>query len=116
MDMSEGTKLLLEMLQNKDAMLQELADGITEMDQIFVGTQTVLQSVETGTDANVRKQLKNNMAAMMKLSKRMRQLLLVTLVTVSSDGFSSDIAKLGIRTGRGQDFLQEMLKQKMKGF
>lgn len=113
--MNETDQLLLDMLQNTDAMAQELLAGIEEMNQVYAGSQAVIQSIETGSEANVRKQLKNNMAAMMKVSKRMKQLLLVNYIMVSSESFAMDIAKLGIRTRQGQDFLKEMLNRKMKG-
>ena len=112
----DGT-LLLEMMQNKEAMVNELLAGIDEMDQIYAGTQSVISSIEAGSEANARKQLKNNMAAMMKVTKRVKQLLLVNLVVVSSDDFTSMVAKMGMRVG-GKDprtFLKAMFDQKMKG-
>ena len=108
-------QLLMDMMRNKGTMLKSLFDDMEGLEKIIVGTTKVIDSLDNPSEANVRKQLKNNMVAVMKMSESLKRVLLMSVILTSSDDFTTMVAKVGGKMGWGQEFLQEMFRQKMEG-
>jgi hypothetical protein len=112
----EFTNLLMDMLKNKKKIIESFTNyAFCRADQIIKGTKNVINSIENGNDKNLRKQLKNNMIATTELVDIVKQLCLIMTIYISSDDFSKHITKVGIKTGKPEDFIKELFNQKMKG-
>jgi len=64
---------------------------------------------------NIRQKLKTLMKVEKEQISIIKQFLLINLIYVSSDTFTTDAAKLTMKLGRGEEALQAMFKAKMSG-
>lgn len=106
-------EFVMRLLKNKKEAIRTLGDNISRCETIVNGTNKVINSIEEGGVENVKRQLKNNMVATREISHMIHQLTLLFMIIISSDDFSSQVAELANRLGKGQEALQELLRQKM---
>lgn len=115
MNPDEFKNFLLKMMKNKEHVITLLFRSMDQCDNANRGLKSIIETIEGGSDANVRKQLKNTMIEVSKMSNSMRQMLMLMVIVVASDDFTSMIAKAGMKFGSGEEMLKEMFKQKLKG-
>ena len=107
--------LMLDIIKNPEEMLQKSFEDLDEVSKIVKGIPKVIDSIENGSESNLRHQLKNQMASLHKISKMLQRQALFNIVMLSGDNFKSDAAKVAIKLGYGDEALKATLQQKFKG-
>jgi len=114
LNLEEFKQLLLDLMQNKDIVLKQIIKSSTKLEYIQKGLDNVINTVETGSEANLRKQLRNEMVSLKEVCASIRPLLLIAIVLVASDDFNTMVAKCGNKLGFGEEFLKILFNQKLK--
>jgi len=113
--MEDFAGLVMDILKNKEEIIKTLFADIETCSKTMEGTKKILPSILTGSEGNLRQQLKNALATNYKLAEMQKRMLLLMLIVLSSDDFSSMTAKTANKLGKGKEALQELFKQKLKG-
>jgi len=113
--MNNMKDLLLNMINNKEDMLVKTLKDLDEMEKIITGVPKVINSIETGSEENLRHQLKNQMASLLKVSNMLKRQALINTIILSSSDFETSAAKLANKFGGGSEALRTLFKNIMKG-
>lgn len=108
--------LLLEMMKDKPKVIEAILNTIDKCEKTETGINKVSSSIVTGSDKNLRKQIKNMSFSIRDMSQSLRQLAILCLIYTMSDSFDSDIGKIGIKLGDGKEFIQQLFKNKFGDF
>lgn len=105
------------LLSSKDQVMKALFEDISQCETQANGCSRVLENWDKvqGNPENLEKQLKTAVKCVNRLSVMNRRLLMLLVVYVTGDNFTTDSALLMNKLGAGEEALKEMLKQKMKG-
>ena len=110
-------QVFMDMLKDKEQVIHSLASAYDQSDKIEAGFKTVADSVlNNPSEENLRKMVNTTMKCTKTLASINKMLIMLNLVYVAGDNYTSDIGKVLVRLGRGEEALREMFKQKMKGF
>jgi len=104
-------------LNRKEDVVQALIKDLDQCETMAAGCGNVLDSwgkVE-GNPENLAKQLRTAVKSVKALSAMNRRLVMLLMVYVCGDQFSSDSARLMIKLGRGKEALQDLFEQKLRG-
>lgn len=108
-------KLVMDLLKNKNSILDQLGVDLVYCADTMDGIKKILPSVVDGSEENLRHQLKNALAINFKLAEMLKRLNLLMLIWVGSDEFDATVGKLAVKMGIGEEALREMFKQKKRG-
>lgn len=104
-----------DMMSNREMIFASLMQDMAKSASYKEGLQRVASTVEEGSDANLRKQLKNVLITsshLLEMNQRILALLVVYLVGGSA---TKDAGSAAIRFGvDGKEILQQMLRNKMR--
>lgn len=109
-------KLMLDMMRNKEKVLESFIEDIDRSEKQLTGLKTVIPSLtEETSHANAVQQLKTCMQIMARQQLTNKNLLMIMIVYISSRNFDGDLTQVANAMGCGKEALQEMWKQKMNG-
>lgn len=109
--------LFMNFLNDKESAVRSIFDDIENCDKYSKGLEKFLSNIDDTelTEENIRKKFKTLMKVLNTQNTIVRKLLYITLIYMSGDNFDTDVGKLLIRMGRGEEALQTMFKNKLKG-
>jgi len=108
--------LFMSMLKDRKQVVEALLSAMEQSEKMISGLSKVSDSViENPSDENLRKMVNTTMKCVSKQAKIIQMLALVSLVYTSSSQFSSDVARILIKFGKGEEALREMFNQKLRG-
>jgi len=113
LNLDEFKQLLLDLMHNKEAIIKKTLKSFSKMDYIQTGISNIKDTIESGSDTNLRKQLRNIIVSTGEICGTLKPLLLIQLILISTDDFNIQISQLGNKLGFGEEFLKEMFKQKL---
>lgn len=108
-------KLVMDLLKNKDSVLDQLGVDLLYCSDTMDGIKKILPSVIDGSEENLRHQLKNSLAINYRQAEILKRLNLLMLIWVGSDEYRTTVAHLANKMGMGEEALREMFNQKMGG-
>lgn len=109
-------QIFMDMLKDKEKVVKSLADAYAQSEKIEIGFNGVINTVLTNpSDENLRKMVNTTMKCVKTMSGIIKMLIMLNLVYVGGDQYSTDVGKILIRLGRGKEALREIFKQKLKG-
>jgi len=101
-------------ITNKAQVVDALLTDLESLDKQTDGLASVLdnwEKVEANPD-NAVKQLKTAIKCVKNQSEMNRRILMILMVYIAGDNFSSDSAKMLIKLGRGKEAVRAMAKEK----
>jgi hypothetical protein len=109
--------LMLKTMRNKEAILKEIFRILMEQQKCEQGLDNFIKAVDDGKTSNAQlgKMLRTMARVQKEQANALRQLCMVALVYTSGGSLSSDAAKVACNLGRGQEAIQEILKEKFGG-
>jgi len=107
--------LFMSMLKDKEKVIYELLKDFNTSDANMKAFQSLCELYDSGEQVNADKALKAAAKSLRHLNDVNRRLLLILLVYTSGGDFATDAAKVLVNLGHGEEALQEMFKQKMRG-
>ena len=120
MDNERMVKQTIAMVCNKiitepEAILGQLTSDAMKFHKFSEQLNEVAKTIEDGSDANVRRQLKNTMVVARDLCKSQLTVLALLHVYMLGGSVQSDAGKAAMTVGvNGEDVLMAMLNQKFK--
>lgn len=106
----------LYLMKNREEAIKNLLSEIERTEKQYAGLVKVIPSLEPGClEANLTHQLKTCMQVQAQQATIIRTLLMIALINVSSDDFTSQVAKLATKFGKGDEAFREFVKQKFPG-
>lgn len=113
--MQLGSEAFMAMLETPELLVKSLLADSSRCDQNGQAFRKLEQLLEDGKDIKVEQVMKACAKSIAHLNEVNTQLLLLLVIYTSGNNFSSDVGRILIRLGRGQDALQAMFKKKMQG-
>ena len=111
--------ILLETLKDKTKLITFLLETIQESQKEKEGLTKLSESLTRENPnlsaENLAKCLATTMKVSAKQSHSIQNLAIISLIVCQSPDFDSDITKMMIKMGRGQEAVQQMWKNKMNG-
>jgi hypothetical protein len=106
----------LRLIRNREDVIKDILLDIDRTEKQVSGLSSVIPSMTSETSsANVRHQLKTCMQVQAQQAQIIRKLLMLTLISVSSDDFVSHVAKMATKFGKGDEAFREFVKHKFPG-
>ena len=106
---------MMELLEDKSKMVARILAIMDECNKIHNGLNKVVTEFDEHSNPNQReKQLKTCLKMQAKLAKNQGQLSMLLLIYASSTSFDSDVGKILVKLGRGEEALRTMLNNKFK--
>lgn len=105
----------MSMLKDKESVIRTILSDLEASDknmQAFAQLEHLLSEGEAVSADKVHRAAAKSLRHLNEVNKR---LLLILLTYVSGGDFGTDAAKVLLKMGRGQEALQEMMRQKMQG-
>lgn len=115
-DLGKESELFMRMLKDREQVLSSLLGDLGSCGKNVDAFEKLTKLYHESPDSvSTEKALAACAKSLRHLNDVNRRLLLLLLVYVAGDNFTSDTGKVLVRMGRGQEALQEMLRQKMGG-
>jgi hypothetical protein len=120
MKTSEMTGLLMDMIKNRDLVLQALSNSLEQAGTIKKGLDMLAKSIE-GKDiiadrsVDFDKIFHSLLKANKQLASSVEVMSVLLILYVAEGDFGSDSALMLNRLGKGQEALRELFKQKLRG-
>lgn len=109
-------QVFMDMLKNKKRVVESLAGAYDQSEKIESGLHSVIDSVlDNPSEENLRKMVKTTMKCTKTMAGIIKMLIMLNLVYVSGNEYTSDVGNILIRLGRGDEALREIFKQKLNG-
>lgn len=102
---------ILNLIEDKSGVLKFLIETMTKSEIVTDNLRKYVVSDTISNDAKIKALLEVTANQNVQISK----LASLLLVYTSSDSFTSDVAKMAAKFGKGEEALQMMFKQKLKG-
>jgi hypothetical protein len=117
MTQKEVEDLMLNMMSNREDVLQSLVRSLAAVQRIDQGSAKVVKNWDeyAKNPANAMKQLKTAIKSNQQLAAVLQQVLLTQLLYVGGDQFRTDAAVGLTKLGRGQDAIKAMFDAKLNG-
>ena len=113
--MKINDQAFMDMLKNKELVLKSIFNDI-EVSQKNAESFAKLESLyKEGKEVNVNKALTACATSIRHSNEANTRMLMILLVYASGGNYNSDTATMLNKMGRGQEALQEMFNQKLKG-
>jgi len=109
------TNFFMDLLENKEQVIKVIFrdyDTTTKNKEAFDKLETLYAE---GKEVSTDKVLRACSKSLQHLNEVNARLLLFALVYTSGDDFTTDVAKILNKLGRGQEALQAMMKAKLNG-
>lgn len=106
---------LLELLENKEKGIRMILDILSRSQKEYAGATKMLEVIDKGTnEETIKKFLKTTIKINQNQSKDITNLASLLLVYIQGSNFDSDVGRMLIKFGKGEDALRAMLKNKMR--
>jgi len=111
---------LIALLKDKKGVLKTLLEIVDRNQKQMEGCQKLLQSIQRKEDpnhseANIIRCLEVALHTSAKNSADVMNLAQLVLVYAAGDNFTGDVGKMAIKLGKGEEALQTIFEQKLKG-
>ena len=106
---------LLGILKDKSGSLTLLIKISSESTKSYEGLERLMQTIDGANEGTMEKCMTTTMKVLRQQSRHISILSELMLIYMQSDSFDSDVAKMLGKLGKGQEALQQMMKNKMKG-
>lgn len=109
--------LMNDTIDSKAALVAQLSQCISDAKRVQKGLRHAMVTIETGSDANVRKMLRVTMKSVAEQAETLNNLTVLSLISLLSPDYDSNVAKtlLVLLPDEGENILQGMLARKMAG-
>jgi len=111
-----GGEDFLKMLRNKEQVVRTILKDFQVSQKNMEGFAKLEELYAEGKDVSTEKVLKSTAKSLRHLNDVNTRVLMLLLVYLGGDNYSSDVAHLAIRFGKGDEALQELMRAKMKGY
>ncbi len=110
------TASLNNLVANKETILKDLFQGITDCQKTADGMRYMKDQIEDASDATLRKYMGTMMNRAAMQNDLMLRLIPLAVVAISSDNFEVEVGQLIMRLDpdKASDVLQGMMKRKFK--
>lgn len=102
---------ILDLIEDKSGVIKFLIETIMKSNDITENLRKYAGNEEISDKAKIKALLEVTANQNVQISK----LASLLLVYTSSDSFTSDVAKMAVKFGKGEEALQRMFKQKLRG-
>jgi len=109
------SELFMNMLNNKEAVVKAILVDIQTCQQNQQAFDKLERLFAEGKGVSTDKVMKACSKSLQHLNEVNTRLLMLALVYASGGNYDSDVGKVLIKLGRGQEALQSMFKRKMAG-
>lgn len=116
MNLDQFGEFFLRLIKNREEVIEGILLDVERTEKQSSGLASVIPSMTSeASDANVRHQLKTCMQVQAQQAQIIRKLLMLALISASSDDFVSHVAKLAAKFGKGDEAFREFVKYKFPG-
>lgn len=109
----EMTEAMMAMLKNKPKVLSEVLSDFDRCRKLVKGMPHASESVSSENLLNLEDKLRLTMKVCGEQAAMIEKLIMVLVPYLASSSFDSDAASCLNKLGRGQEALQELMRQKM---
>ena len=102
---------ILNLIKDKSGVLRFLIDTMTKTEAVTENLRKYATNDTVSNDAKIKALLEVTANQNVQISK----LASLLLVYTANDSFTTDVAKIAVKFGRGEDALKMMFDQKLKG-
>lgn len=110
-----GSETFMQMLEKPEELIKSLLKDVETCNSNMVAFQKLEQLFADGKDVKTEAVMKASAKSLSHLSELNAKILLLLVIYTSGDNFSSDVGRILVKLGRGQDALQAMFRKKMGG-
>ncbi len=114
MTKDEFTDLFMDLLKNKDTVIENLFQDLSQVMKHEKGMAKFKDDILTCDEQELRRKLSVTCKVIEKQSIIFKRMCIILMTYTSGGNFDIDAAKVLNKCGRGQEALQHMLKQKLK--
>lgn len=105
-----------DVMNNTPDVFGRLITDSEKLGEYSSGLNEMAVTVESSSDENVRKQLRNTMVVVRDLCRSQQRLLMLIAVYIASGTAEKDAGTASIKFGAsGEDILKDMMQRKMRG-
>jgi hypothetical protein len=105
--------LFMDMLKNKEQMVKMILKDLEACNKNSSSFKKLETLYKEGKEVNLEKAMTAFATTIKHMNDANERMLIILLTYISGDNFTSDVGKVLMKFGKGQEALQEMLKQKM---
>ncbi|MDX1700057.1 MAG: hypothetical protein R3250_05530 [Melioribacteraceae bacterium] len=111
------SRLMMEFMKDKKTALSAMFENLAKTQSYILGLNKFLDNIDNAemSEENIRKKFKTLMKVIRDQNSMLTKLLLINIVYMQGDRFDSDVAKVLLKMGHGDEALQQMFKNKMDG-
>jgi len=115
-DLESIAKLISMYYQKPQDLMIEHIKTIKQCDKMINGLDNIVNTVEEGSEENVRKQLKNTIITCRNICSRMGFLAICNMIYIMGDTMKKDMQSGLLKLGADpQQLLKHMFNEKLKG-
>ncbi len=104
-------------MKDKKTALSAMFENLAKTQSYITGLNKFIDNIDNAemSEENIRKKFKTLMKVVRDQNSMLTKLLLINIVYMQGDRFDSDVAKVLLKMGHGDEALRQMFRNKMDG-